>query len=61
MRQNSQYNDSGIELSKDESELLSLGLNFCIAPKKFPLVDHITAIEQLCKIIEGRDDQLSER
>ena len=49
------YNDSGIELSNDESELLSLGLNFCIAPKKFPLVEHITAIEQLCEIIDERD------
>ena len=32
-----------------------MGLNFCIAPKKFPLVEHITAIEQLCEIIDERD------
>ena len=49
------YNGSGIELSKEETELLSLGLNFCVAPKKFPLVEHITAIEQLCDIIDERD------
>ena len=45
----------GVEISKEETELLSLGLNFCVAPKKFPLVEHITAIEQLCDIIDERD------
>ena len=55
------YNGSGIELTKEETKLLSLGLNFCVAPKKFPLVEHIAAIEQLCDVIQEREAGLSTR
>ena len=41
--------------------MLSLGLNFCVAPKKFPLVEHIAAIEQLCDVIQEREAELSMR
>jgi len=39
-------------LSEKENKLLSLGLNFGMTPKKFPLVEYITAAEMLCKSLE---------
>ena len=43
------YNNSSRKLTDKEIELLSLGLNFGLTPKKFPLVEYITATEVLCK------------
>ena len=37
------YNNSTRKLTEKEMELLSLGLNFGLTPKKFPLVEYITA------------------
>ena len=49
------YNNSSRVLSKKEIELLSLGLNFGLTPKKFPLVEYISATEMLCKSLEQTD------
>ena len=46
------YNYSSRVLSEKEIELLSLGCNFGTTPKKFPLVEYITATEMLCKSLE---------
>ena len=46
------YNNSSRVLTEKEIELLSLGLNFGMTPKKFPLVEYITATEMLCKSLE---------
>ena len=46
------YNNSSQVLSYREIELLSLELNFGLTPKKFPLVEYITATEMLCKSVE---------
>jgi len=46
------YNNSSRVLSEKEIELLSLGLKFGMTPKKFPLVEYITATEMLCKSLE---------
>ena len=43
-------------LSDKEMELLSLGLNFGLTPKKFPLVEYITATEMLCKSLEETEE-----
>ena len=36
--------------------MLSLGLNFGIAPKKFPLLEYVTAAEVLCQRLEEVGD-----
>ena len=36
--------------------MLSLGLNFGLTPKKFPLVEYITATEMLCKSLEETEE-----
>ena len=41
--------------------MLSSGLNFCIASRTFSFVEHITAIEQLCDVIQEREAGLSTR
>ena len=41
------YNNSSKKLTSDEEKLLELGLNFAITPKKFPLLEYITAAEDL--------------
>ena len=35
-----------IKLTTEQLELLSLGLNFGIAPKRFPIVEYVTATER---------------
>ena len=54
------YNNSSRKLTEKEIELLSLGLNFGLTPKKFPLVEYITATEVLCKSLEdtGVDEDI---
>jgi hypothetical protein len=37
-------------------ELLALGLNFGTAPRKFPLVEYVTAAEDLCQKLEEYGD-----
>ena len=44
------------KLTQKENELLSLGLNFGIAPKKFPLMKYYTAVENLTRSLEAMDD-----
>ena len=39
------YNFSSKKLTEEQLELLSLGLNFGIAPRRFPLVEYVTATE----------------
>ena len=46
------YNNSSKELSQKQIELLALGLNFAITPKKFPLIEYMTAAEKL-KVTAG--------
>ena len=40
-------------------ELLALGLNFGLAPKKFPLVEYVVATEDLCQRLEKIGDDES--
>ena len=42
-------------MSEKEIELLSLGLKCGLTPKKFPLVEYISATEMLCKSLEQTD------
>ena len=44
------------KLTQEEIDLLSLGLNFGIAPKKFPLMEYCTAVENLTQSLEAMDD-----
>ena len=37
------YNNSSKQFTTEQLELLSLGLNFGIAPKRFPIVEYVTA------------------
>jgi len=48
------YNNSS--MTEEQLELLSLGLNFGITPKKFPLLEYVTAAEVLCKKLEDIGD-----
>ena len=50
------YNNSSRHLTDEQIELLSLGLNFGIAPKKFPLLEYVTAAEVLCQRLEEVGD-----
>ena len=43
-------------MTDEQIELLSLGLNFGIAPKKFPLLEYVTAAEVLCQKLEEVGD-----
>ena len=45
----SSFNNSSKQLTEEQLELLSIGLNFGIAPKKFPLVEYVMAMEILCQ------------
>ena len=38
---------------------MSLGLNFGLTPKKFPLVEYVEATELLCQRLEEVDDEES--
>ena len=56
------YNNSSKKLTEKQINILALGLNFAIAPKKFPLIEYIAATEKLCQSIEqGGDDESMER
>ena len=53
------YNNSSKQLTKEQLEVLALGLNFGIAPRKFPMVEYITATELLCQKLEEMGDDES--
>ena len=56
------YNFSSKKLTEEQLELLSLGLNFGIAPRRFPLVEYVTATELLCqRLEEAGDDESQEK
>ena len=56
------YNNSSKKLTEEQLEVLALGLNFGITPKKFPLVEYIQAAELLCqKLEEGEDTESVEK
>ena len=46
------YNNSSKQLTKEQLEVLALGLNFGIVSRKFPMVEYITAMEVLCQKLE---------
>ena len=46
-------------LSPKQEKLLELGLSFAITPKRFPLLEYIAATENLCKSLEGCEDDES--
>ena len=50
------YNHSSRQFTQKELDLLSLGLGFGITPKKFPLIEYITATEKLCQSLEEIGD-----
>ena len=50
------YNNSKRVFNQREMDLLSLGLNFGITPKKFPLIKYIAATEKLCQSLEEIGD-----
>ena len=50
------YNNSSKKLTEEQMELLGLGLNFGLAPRKFPLVEYVTATEALCQRLEECGD-----
>ena len=43
-------------MTDEQIELLSLGLSFGIAPKKFPLLEYVMAAEVLCQKLEEVGD-----
>ena len=49
-------NNSSRQFTQKELDLLSLGLGFGITPKKFPLIEYITATEKICQSLEGIGD-----
>ena len=55
------YNNSSRKLTEEQMDLLAMhmGLNFGIAPRKFPLVEYITATEALCQRLEECGDSES--
>ena len=56
------HNNSSKKLTGEQLEVLALGLNFGITPKKFPLVEYIQAVELLCqKLEEGGDTESVEK
>ena len=56
------YNNSSKQFTTEQLDLLSLGLNFGIAPKRFPIVEYVTATEILCqKLEEIGDDESMEK
>ena len=50
------YNNSSKKLSEEQMELLALGLSFGIAPKKFLLIEYVTAMEFLYQKLEECGD-----
>ena len=53
------YNNSNQIFNQREIDLRSLGLNFGITPKKFPLIEYIAATEKLCQSLEEIGDPAS--
>ena len=51
-RKNTVINLSSYQLDKEEKELLSLGLNYALPPKKLPLMDIIASTEQTARSLE---------
>ena len=50
------YNDSSKKLTQEQMDLLALGLNFGLTPRKFPLLEYLTAMEDLCQKLEKIGD-----
>ena len=50
------YNNISKVLTEEQIVLLVLGLNFGLAPRKFPLVEYVVAIEDLCQRLERKGD-----
>ena len=50
------YNNSSKQPTKEQLEVLSLGLNFGVTPRKFPLVEYVKAAELLCQRLEEAGD-----
>ena len=53
------YNNSSKKLTDEQMDLLSLGLNFNLTPRKFPIVEYIQAAETLCQRLEDIGDDHS--
>ena len=53
------YNNSSKQLSDEQMELLSMGLNFGVAPRRFLIVEYVTATEVLCQKLEEMGDSES--
>ena len=47
------YNNSGEHITKEEEDLLSLGLNFNIAPTRFPIMEYMASTESFCQELEN--------
>ena len=52
------HKNSSKQLSK-QIELLSMELNFGVAPRRFPIVGYVTATEVFCQKLEGMGDSES--
>ena len=50
------YNNSSKVLTEEQLELLALGLNFGLAPRKFPLAEYVAAKKDLCQKLEKIGD-----
>ena len=53
------YSNGSRKLSKEHFQLLSLGLNFGLTPKTFPLAEYVQATELLCQRLEEGDEEES--
>ena len=53
------YNNSSRNFTQEEMNVLSLGLNCGIRPKKFPIVEYIQATESLCQQLDNEKSQNS--
>ena len=53
------YNNSSKKLTSNQEKLLELGLNVAVTPKKFPLIEYVAAVEDLCQSLEERGDDES--
>ena len=53
------FNNSSRKLSEEQLQLLSLGLNFGLTPKRFPLAEYVQATELLCQRLEAGDEEES--
>ena len=55
------FNFSSKELTEEKLELLLFRLNFGIAPRRFPLVEYVTAMELLRQGLEEAGDNESQK